>query len=319
MNELSGLAGASELAKVSELARVKDEQLAGQASGAGARALLAAIVEEKPGAAAATTAAAAAATATTARSAAAGRRAPRSRRARRLLVGLAVTVALATVAVMGPTLLDREATSYANAAIDIELRGDDYVATIKDPFADHALYAEGFQALGLNIGVDLIPASPTRVGDIVRYGFAGTTRADRLGGGLKPEGCTLDQEGCFLTATVSKGFKGRGVFYLGRPAKPGEKYQAFAEAGGKGEMLEGYDADGRTVGKVAAEARRRGLRVVFRIIEPNPDGNGFGMSRDQSAKIGDHWYVWAAEPEQVGTVRLLVTEKRLRKNPVTGE
>ncbi|MEU8150986.1 hypothetical protein [Nonomuraea sp. NPDC048901] len=312
MNELSELAEAGELARISELARVTDERLAGQASGAGARALLAAIVEEKPGPATATATAAAAA----------GRRAPRSRRARRLLVGLAATAALAAAAVMGPVLLERipgTATSYANTAIDIELRGDEYIARIKDPFADHALYGEGFQALGLNIGVDLIPASPTRVGEIVRYGFAGTTRADRLGGGLKPEGCTLDQEGCFLTATVSKGFKGRGVFYLGRPAKPGEKYQAFAEAGRKGEMLEGYDADGRTVGKVAAEARRRGLRVVFRIIEPNPDGNGFGMGRDQSAKVGDHWYVWAAEPEQAGTVRLLVTEKHLRKNPVTGE
>ncbi|HUR07959.1 MAG TPA: hypothetical protein VM347_35825 [Nonomuraea sp.] len=287
--------------ELSRLARVRDEQLAGQASGAGARTLLAAIVAEEPG------------------TEGAGSRSPGSRRTRRLVVGLVATAALAIAAVMGPTLLKREATSYANAAIDIELQGDEYVARIKDPFADHALYAEGFQALGLDIGMELIPASPTQVGEIVRMGFAGTTRADKLGGGLEPERCTLGHQGCFLTVTVSKGFKGRGVFYLARPARPGEKYQAFGDAGRKGEMLEGYDADGRTVGKVAAEARRRGLRVVFRIIEPNPDGNGFGMSRDQSAKIGDRWYVWAAEPEQVGTVRLLVTEKHLRKNPVTGE
>ncbi|MEU4227420.1 hypothetical protein AB0F17_24255 [Nonomuraea sp. NPDC026600] len=288
--------------ELSELARVRDEQLAGQASGAGARALLAAIVAEEPGTEAARS------------------RAPRSRRARRLVVGLVATAALATVAVMGPTLLKKEdATSYANTAIDIELRGDDYVATIKDPFADHALYAEAFQAMGLDIGMDLIPASPTQVGKIVRVGFAVTTSADRLGGGLEPDGCTFGKEACSLTVTVSKGFKGRGVFYLGRPAKPGEKYQAYAEAGGKGEMLEGYDADGRTVGKITAEAHRRGLRVVFQIIEANPNGDGFGLSRDQSAKVGDHWYVWAAEPEQVGTVRLLVTEKHLKKNPVTGD
>ncbi|MEU7741871.1 hypothetical protein [Nonomuraea sp. NPDC049158] len=310
MNELSEPARASELARVGELARVKDEQLAGQASGAGARALLATIVEEKPGLAIATV------------TAAAGRRAPRSRRARRLFAGLVTTAALATAAVMGPVLLERgagTATSYANAAIDIELRGDEYIARIKDPFADHSLYAKAFQAMGLDIGMELIPASPTRVGDVVRYGFAGTTEADKLSGGLEPDGCALGHEGCFLAVTVSKGFKGRGTFYLGRPAKPGEKYQAQAKAGKKGEMLEGYDADGRTVGKVAAEARRRGLRVVFRIIEPNPDGNGFGTIRDQSAKVGERWYVWAAEPVQVGTVRLLVTEKHLPKNPVTGE
>ena len=75
---------------------------------------------------------------------------------------------------MGPVLLERNpgtATSYANTAIDIELRGDEYIARIKDPFADHALYAEAFQAMGLDIGVELIPASPTRVGEVVRYGF----------------------------------------------------------------------------------------------------------------------------------------------------
>ncbi|MCA2224593.1 hypothetical protein [Nonomuraea aurantiaca] len=305
MNELS------ELARVRKLARVGDDQLAGQASGAGARALLAAIVEEKPGTEAATAAATD------------GRRAPRSRRGRRLLVGLAATAALATAAVMGPVLLERNAgtaTSYANTAIDIELRGDEYIARIKDPFADHALYAEAFQAMGLDIGVELIPASPTRVGAVVRYGFAGTTEADRLGGGLEPDGCALGHEGCFLTVTVSKGFKGRGTFYLGRPARPGEKYQAQAEAGRKGEMLEGYEAAGRTVGEVMTEAHRRGLRVAFQIIEPNPDGNGYSMNpAKQSAKVGDHWYVWAADPEQAGTVRLLVTEKKLPKNPVTGE
>ncbi|MEU7863618.1 hypothetical protein [Nonomuraea sp. NPDC049141] len=284
-----------------QLARVRDEQLAGQASGAGARALLAAIVAEEPS------------------TEDAGSRAPRSRRTRRLVVGLVATAALAIAAVMGPTLLKRDATSYANTAIDIELQGDEYVARIKDPFADHALYAEAFQAMGLDIGMELIPVSPTQVGGIVRMGFAGTTMDDKLGGNLEPDGCAFGHEGCFLTVTVSKGFKGRGVFYLGRPAKSGEKYQAFGQAGRKGEMLEGYDADGRTVGKVVAEAHRRGLQVVFQIIEPSPDGNGFGMSRDQSAEVGDHWYVWAAEPEQVGTVRLLVTEKHLRKNPVTGE
>jgi DNA-directed RNA polymerase specialized sigma24 family protein len=66
--------------------------------------------------------------------------------------------------------------------------------------------------------------------------------------------------------------------------------------------------------------QRRGLRVAFQIIEPNPDGNGFSMNpAKQSAKVGDRWYVWAAEPEQAGTVRLLVTEKHLPKNPVTGK
>nr|BFE84188.1 hypothetical protein GCM10020093_067890 [Planobispora longispora] len=110
----------------------------------------------------------------------------------RLVAGLAVTTVLAVAAVIGFTLVQERAgtaTSYANAAIDIELRGDEYVATIKDPFADHALYSEGFKALGLDVGLQLVPASPTRVGDIVRYGSSGTNGDDKLGGGLSPEGC----------------------------------------------------------------------------------------------------------------------------------
>ncbi|MFI9592882.1 hypothetical protein [Nonomuraea sp. NPDC052265] len=39
---------------------------------------------------------------------------------------------------------------------------------------------------------------------------------------------------------------------------------------------------------------------------------------DQSAEVGGRWIVWAAEPYRLGAVRLLVSEKRVPKNPVTG-
>jgi len=248
---------------------------------------------------------------------------PSPRRPRRPLRRLAVCAVATAVLATGLTvLLDTTdpATSYANEAIDIVLRGDEYVATIKDPFADHAEYSEAFQALGLRIGLQLLPASPTQVGEIVRYGFSGTTSSDRLGGGLRPPGCTPGQAGCALTVTVTKGFQGKGVVSLGRQAKPGERYQAHARAEARGEMLHGYDPVERTVGEVTAEAGRRGLRVTFQIIEPAPDGNGFSVDpREQSVPVGDHWIVWAAEPDQADTVRLLVSAKRVPKNPVHGD
>ncbi|MGW2215994.1 hypothetical protein ACWCSD_13485 [Nonomuraea sp. NPDC001684] len=244
------------------------------------------------------------------------------RRGRFLLAGLLAAAVLAAVAVLGPVVAGRDArpAAYANAAIDIELRGDEYVATITDPFADHALYNEAFRAMGLDVALDLRPASPTGVGRVFRLGFAGTTERDRIGGTLRPHGCTPGQPGCALTVTVSKGFGGKGTLYLGRPARPGEPYQNNTDAGRKGEALEGYVADGRTVAEVLAETRRRGLEVTFQIIEPAPDGNGFSVNpREQSAKVGGHWVVWAAEPERQGAVRLLVSEKRVPKNPVSGE
>ncbi|MFI7688007.1 hypothetical protein ACIBQ6_02995 [Nonomuraea sp. NPDC049655] len=248
------------------------------------------------------------------------------RRGRFLLAGLlaaaVLAAVLAAVAVLGPVVAGRDArpAAYANAAIDIELRGDEYVATIKDPFADHALYNEAFRAMGLDVALDLRPASPTAVGEVFRLGFSGTTESDRIGGTLRPKGCTPGRPGCALTVTVSKGFGGKGVLYLGRPARPGEPYQNNADAGRKGEALEGYVADGRTVAEVLAETRRRGLEVTFQIIEPAPDGNGFSVNpREQSAKVGGHWVVWAAEPQRQGAVRLLVSEKRVPRNPVSGE
>jgi hypothetical protein len=118
---------------------------------------------------------------------------------------------------------------------------------------------------------------------------------------------------------VSAGFSGKGTVYLGRPAKPGERYQAHQRADTAGEMLDGYAPNERTVAEVVAEARKRGLRVSFQIIEPSP-GGGFSMNPgEQSAAVGDHWIVWAAEPEQAGTVRLLVSEERVARNPVYGD
>ncbi|MFC5833389.1 hypothetical protein [Nonomuraea insulae] len=245
----------------------------------------------------------------------------RGRRRRPVFAGLLAAAVFTTAAVLGPTLIgqDSRPTAYANSAIDIELRGEEYVATIKNPFADHDLYTEGFKALGLNVTLNLQPASPTRVGHVFRLGFDGTTEKDRIGGNLEPEGCTYGRPGCALTVTITKGFSGKGTISLGRPAKPGETYQNNADARKKGESLEGYDPNGRTVAEVLTETRRRGLEVTFQIIKPHPDGNGFSMSpREQSATVGGHWVVWAAEPHRQGAVRLLVSEKRVAKNPVHG-
>ncbi|MEV5897995.1 hypothetical protein [Nonomuraea fuscirosea] len=245
----------------------------------------------------------------------------RGRRRRAMVTGLLAAAVLTAVAVLGPGLISRDAlsTAYANSAIAVEARGDEYVATIKDPFADHARYTEAFRALGLDVALDLRPASPSGVGKVFRLGFSGTTGKDRIGGGLEPEGCAYGSPGCALTVTVSKGFSGKGVLYLGRPARPAEPYQNNADAGAKGEALEGYDPDGRTVAEVLAETRERGLEVTFQIIKPDPDGNGFSMNpREQSAEVGDHWIVWAAEPSRQGVVRLLVSEQRVAKNPVHG-
>ncbi|MFG3442363.1 hypothetical protein ACGF0J_34415 [Nonomuraea sp. NPDC047897] len=294
-----------------QLARVRDEDLAGQASGAGARALLSAI----------TATGTATGTADTVHEP--GPPPPRRRRMRRLLAGALVTAAVVTAVAAGPGLLgDRAgtATSYANAAMEIELRGDYWVAEVRDPFADHHEYAEAFRAVGLDIDLQLLPVSPGQVGEIVRMGFAGGKGHSKgVGGDREPAGCTFGQGDCRLKVTVGRDFTGKGVLYLGRPARSGERYQGSGTATRQGEMLAGFRVDERPVGEVVAEARRRGLKVVFQAIVPNENGDGYGIRPGApSEPVADDWIVWEAESEQPGVVRLLVTEKRLPRNPVYG-
>ncbi|MFD1938891.1 MULTISPECIES: hypothetical protein [Nonomuraea] len=287
--------------QVGGLARVRDEDLRGQGSGAGARTLLESITA-----------------ADGAHEPAVRRRGPRP--ARRLAVAAMAVSALAAAVVIGPGLIEGGKgvpTSYANAAIEIERRGDQWVARVKDPYADHARYAEAFRAVGLDVSLNLLPASPSGVGKVVRMGFSGNTSPNKgIGGGFEPEGCEMGSPGCALAVTVSVGFTGTGVVSLGRPAKPGERYGNAASATRKGEPLHGLEVDERTVGEVRKAAAERGVKTEVWVIEPS-EGGGFGYNpKRQPDDVGDDWIVWDAEVLSADTVKLLVTEKRLAKNPV---
>ncbi|MFC4115229.1 hypothetical protein [Nonomuraea zeae] len=249
---------------------------------------------------------------------------------RRLLVGAPVTAVLVAVALAVTALPPGNATSYANAAIDVRQEGGEWVARIKDPLADYQKYAEAFGAVGLNVELQLVPASPTRVGDLVLA--AGTPPSGEFGGGLEPEGCRAGQPGCHLTFRVPVGFEGRVRAQLGRPAAHGERYQAAAHATDAGEMLEGVQVEDRSVRQVLGEIRRRGLEVVFQQVRADPgnpeinfiDGKKglFHLSYEPVAPdaVGRDWLVWAAEPQSEGVIRLLVTPEPLRPStPTPGE
>ncbi|SEF58930.1 hypothetical protein SAMN05444920_101143 [Nonomuraea solani] len=288
--------------RLNDLARVRDEDLAGRASGAGARALLASITAEEP--------------------TIVGHRTRRPIWGSRRFLASAVAVAgLAAVAVIVPAALG-PATSYASSAIDIQLRGDHYVAVIKDPLAEYAEYTKGFKAVGLDVRLEPVPASPTAVGEVTGMSgsFAGVDHPNQdrtIGSDTEPAGCDLGKPGCAMTIMVSRDYDAHAVIRLGRVAQPGEKYQNARPATSRGEMLEGFRADEKTVGEVLTEARKRGLKAVYEVITPEPDNNGWRVEPDkQSAEVGDDWIVWEAESEQAGVLRLLVTKERLPKNPI---
>jgi hypothetical protein len=284
--------------ELQQIARVHDKELAGQASGVGAQALLAAIVAEEPVPE------------------------PRRRPVKRFVLAATATAMLAAAAVIGPSVVNGKgtATSYASSAIEVWKEGDQWKSRIKDPFANPAEFEKAFRAIDVDVKLELEPSSPRSVGQIFEGGvvernnYSGTSFFSVT---QEPEGCSLTSPGCTMLLSFSTNTAGHH-FKVGRPAKPDEAYKDNAMATTKSGSLAGYRVDEKTVGEVVPEIEKRGLKAVYQIINPNPDNYGFTVDANQNAPVGDDWVVWEAKEARLGVVRLLVTDKRYDKNPVYG-
>ncbi|MER5621241.1 hypothetical protein ABT061_09385 [Streptosporangium sp. NPDC002544] len=246
----------------------------------------------------------------------------------RLVIGAVVTAGLVTAAVVGPSLVTDgtgSATSYASSAIDIKQEGGQWVARIKDPLAEHERYTEAFSAVGLKVELQLVPVSPTFVGDLLLTESPdGAKSTGTFEGGREPVGCEIGEAGCHLAFRVPVRFEEEVRTQLGRPAEPGERYQAAASATAKGEMLEGVELDDRTVAEVLGQVRKRDLQVVYQMVKSDPDASTvnwidgkkgrFHLSYEPIAAdaVGSDWLVWAAQPQSEGVVRLVVTPQPLK-------
>ncbi|SDM64538.1 hypothetical protein [Nonomuraea jiangxiensis] len=302
------------------LARVEPGQPDSHASGAGARALLASIATQEQGVPAGA-------------AWRPHRRLPRDRR--RLGLGLAAAIVLAAGLVVGPSLLEDGrggVASYANSAVEIHREGEQYVAHIKDPFADYGKYTEAFHAVGLNVDLRPVPVSPGSVGKILGMVITGSAGPDRaaepdpagprfdgipLTMGTTPKGCRPGQDGgCSMVMRIPAAFTGTVDVQLGRQAKPGEDYANPDLAMAPGEMFDGVRLrDGRPVDDVLAEARKRGLTVVFSLIRTAAKTGGLSFEPLPADRVGPDWIVWHAWQVKAGVIRLLVTPERLPENP----
>ncbi|GAA2121196.1 hypothetical protein [Actinomadura alba] len=292
-NEIDTMVGA--------LARVEPGEPGGRSSGAAGQALLASIVTDEPATAVAPV---------------------RVRRHRPWRLALAAVAAgvMAVGVVVGPSLLGDgrgAATSYANSAVEVRLEGKDYVARIKDPFADHEKYSAAFKAVGLHVDLRVVPVSPSAVGDMVQIGVSGGEPGMVLTTGMERDGkdCKAPEKGCALVVRVPAGSTGKAWVKLGRAARPGESYENAGSVTAKGEDLAGAKVRGRPFEAVMAEVRRRGLKTEFQLVVLQ--GNDQHTLKPLTAgQIGPDWTVWDAEPVRAGTVRLLVTREHLDHNPL---
>ncbi|MFI6925263.1 hypothetical protein ACIBIZ_35345 [Nonomuraea spiralis] len=303
------------------LSRVRPGRPDSHAAGTGARALLTSIRSEEPGGPARTIT-----------------RTPAARRPpRRLALGLVAASVLAAGFVVGPSLLEDGrgvAASYANSAMEIRREGDQYVARIKDPFAEHGAYTQAFHAVGLNVSLRPVPVSPGGVGKILGAIITGgkssgpdpTTEPDPSGPrfdgvplsmGTTPKDCRPGQDaGCVTVMRIPAAFTGQVDVRLGRQARPGEEYTNFDSAMAPGEMFDGVRLrNGRPVADVLAEARRRGLSATFSLVRVDAATGGLSFEPLPDGRVGPDWTVWNAWQVKAGVIRLLVTSERLPENP----
>jgi hypothetical protein len=215
----------------------------------------------------------------------------------------AVTAAAVAVAIGVGLPASGPATEFANAAVSIKRAEDYFSVTITDPAADRRRFEEAFRAVGLNVTVKVVPVAPDEVGKLI--------------GPVVPEGFkwhgSIGVQGVTPCASVFCGkvwmpsdFPGRVVFGVGRPAKPGEPYAEDVAFDPEGEeAMDGYTAHGKTVAAVRAEARRRGLKVGYRLLWSYPDG-GFSDQPVTGDRIKDDWTVDGSRDHSSDTVDLYV-------------
>ncbi|MFI7133928.1 hypothetical protein ACIBQ1_50195 [Nonomuraea sp. NPDC050153] len=273
---------------LADLARVRDEDLTGEASAPEAQGLMHAIMSEerKP--------------VTVTR--------PRRKVRRGLVLGLA-TMATATAVAVGTGLVSGPVTSYANAAVSIKKTGEHFSVNITDPTADRRRFEEAFRAVGLNVTVKVVPVAPSDIGKLIGPVVPG---GFKWHGSIGTQGITPCSSVFCAKVWMPADFPGRVVFGVGRPAKPGEPYVGDGPVDPEGdEALSGYTSHGKTVADVRAELDRRGLKAGYRLVWKYKDEDDGGISWfDEAApksRIKDDWIVASTRFHSSDTVDLYVT------------
>ncbi|GAA1010337.1 hypothetical protein Aple_038510 [Acrocarpospora pleiomorpha] len=219
---------------------------------------------------------------------------PERRRIRpKLVLPLAAGVAAAALGVSWVLPADGGLGPGTAAALDVVRDGGYHVITVKDLFADPERYQEQLRGLGLNIRLELKPATPQQEGTMLPMYDANAT------GGIKtiegPGDC-LGRGSCTIGLKVPVGYRDVVTIVLARKALPGESYQVIAPIHAPGQPLHCVPFVGKTVDDVRALLAARGVNTV-KFARPD---------RTQKPTPGS-WYVHDGVMSAPGQALLLVS------------
>jgi hypothetical protein len=137
------------------------------------------------------------------------------------------------------------------------------VATVTDPFAAQSSLDAAFEAAGLDIIVTLEPVPPSLVGTIL---YTDVPIQTLTGGACATDGGGIGA--CPVGLRIPRNFTGQGAITLGRPARPGESYEASASAFAPGESLHCTDILGDQVGHALSQLAADGITPQWHLTAP---------------------------------------------------
>jgi hypothetical protein len=278
---------------VAGLNPVRDGDITSDPSGAGARALLAAITTaEDP--------------------APRRRRLPRLPRFARPAIGVAVAGAAAASVLVLSAQDSGPLYAYANAAVRIDVADGAYEVEVKDAFADQQEFQEAFAKVGLRVKLSIVPVSPAHERDVISVGslpappgkhFPADSGKGSFTTVLK---CPPGQDACPLKVRLSGPLfrTSGGEIVIGRKARPGEVYGDARPA--QGDHPESLRLTGLTTGRALADLRTRGLTAAFSIGVFQADGSGSMYDPPAGWRPGDERRITGAWVRSSNSVGLLV-------------
>lgn len=238
-----------------------------------------------------------------------GRRRPLS--PRKFLLRLAATVVLAGAVVV--TLFEASEQVYASQSVTIDRDGEWYAFYITDSDPDPAELQKAFRTAGLDITVKLVPVSPNDREPVFGLDEVDAEIGENDHGfdvvSAEVSDCAERVEGCLRAYRIHAGLNRPAQFFLGRPAKPGERYTFPADATWPGEPLAGVKLERRPVGEVSRIIREYGLKMAYTLDWPgNSKGHGARSEENVPAsRIDPRWSVTSAETHNDGVIILRVT------------
>jgi hypothetical protein len=219
-------------------------------------------------------------------------------------LGVAAAASIVAVAAL---IVALDSAPPAAAGIAFERRTGYLIARVVDLRADPDAMRAAFRERGLDIDLELVPVSPSLVGEIVA--------SSESEPGIKhlpdrARGCPQELRCGPIGLRIPLGWEGEAQIVLGRAARGSETYVSAGDAFAPGEALHCVDGVvGATVADAASVLDRRGVAATWHVDE-EIDGQVVGRIVDSPRGIED-WIVVGAIPASAATVHVFAERTAL--------